>query len=215
MSTAENQTNTQRIVAPARNLLGSLRLPGDKSISHRYALLAAYAGGTTRLRNFSTGADCASSLGCAEDLGAIVTMPESGRYSDSRHWSTARCARRCAGLRQLRLNHAHAGWPSSPGSEAQFTLTGDASLSRRPMERRSQAALADGRRAGPHRRSRTHHRHRRQADGHRLYDARAQRTGEDRCTLRWTAGRQAPPRFVSRSAPAITANSLSGHSAQK
>ncbi|HZU44882.1 MAG TPA: hypothetical protein VE994_19540, partial [Terriglobales bacterium] len=38
---------------------GELRLPGDKSISHRYAMLAAIAEGSTRLSNFSTGADCA------------------------------------------------------------------------------------------------------------------------------------------------------------
>ena len=55
-------TVSERMIRPARNLIGSLRLPGDKSISHRYALLGALAEGTTRLRNFSTGADCASTL---------------------------------------------------------------------------------------------------------------------------------------------------------
>ncbi|MGZ4830185.1 MAG: 3-phosphoshikimate 1-carboxyvinyltransferase, partial [Candidatus Angelobacter sp.] len=48
------------IIRPAKNILGALRLPGDKSISHRYAMLASIAAGTTRLANFSTGADCAS-----------------------------------------------------------------------------------------------------------------------------------------------------------
>src|SRR5207237_1413420 len=48
------------IVRPARNIAGQVTLPGDKSISHRYAMLAAIADGTTRLENFSTGADCAS-----------------------------------------------------------------------------------------------------------------------------------------------------------
>src|ERR1700731_3963518 len=57
------------IVRPARNVTGTLRLPGDKSISHRYAMLAAIAEGTTRLENFSTGADCASTLGCLQMLG--------------------------------------------------------------------------------------------------------------------------------------------------
>ena len=46
-----------------------IRLPGDKSISHRYAMLAAIAEGTTRLENFSTGADCASTLNCLRTLG--------------------------------------------------------------------------------------------------------------------------------------------------
>ncbi|HMD20095.1 MAG TPA: hypothetical protein VKH40_07220, partial [Alloacidobacterium sp.] len=72
------ETKTERIVTPARNILGSLRLPGDKSISHRYALLSALAGGTTKLTNFSTGADCASSLGCAAALGATVTRRDDG-----------------------------------------------------------------------------------------------------------------------------------------
>ena len=63
---------TERLIAPARNILGSLRLPGDKSISHRYALLGGLAHGITRLSNFSTGADCASSLACVEALGAKI-----------------------------------------------------------------------------------------------------------------------------------------------
>ena len=60
------------VVRPAKGVAGSLRLPGDKSISHRYAMLAAIAEGTTRLENFSTGADCASTLGCLQALGADV-----------------------------------------------------------------------------------------------------------------------------------------------
>jgi 3-phosphoshikimate 1-carboxyvinyltransferase len=46
-----------------------VRLPGDKSISHRYAMLGGIAEGTTRLENFSTGADCSSTLGCLRTLG--------------------------------------------------------------------------------------------------------------------------------------------------
>ena len=61
------------VIKPARNVIGSIRLPGDKSISHRYAMLAALAEGTTRLRNFSSGADCASTLGCLRALGVPVT----------------------------------------------------------------------------------------------------------------------------------------------
>ena len=53
----------ERLIRPARNIYGSLRLPGDKSISHRYAMLAGFAEGVSRFTNFSTGADCASTLG--------------------------------------------------------------------------------------------------------------------------------------------------------
>ena len=57
------------IISPAKNISGSIRLPGDKSISHRYAMLAAIAEGTTRLENFSTGMDCTSTLNCLRALG--------------------------------------------------------------------------------------------------------------------------------------------------
>src|SRR5688500_664457 len=59
-------------VTPARALKGSIGLPGDKSISHRYGMLAAVAEGTSRIENYSTGADCASTLGCMAALGARV-----------------------------------------------------------------------------------------------------------------------------------------------
>ena len=61
-----------QIVSPARSFRGSLMLPGDKSISHRYAMLAGFAEGTSRLSNFSTGADPHSSLGCMAAMGAKV-----------------------------------------------------------------------------------------------------------------------------------------------
>src|SRR5271155_1344212 len=66
--------STTRVISPARSLRGSLALPGDKSISHRYAMLAGFAEGTSRLTNFSTGADPLSSLGCMEAMGAKVSV---------------------------------------------------------------------------------------------------------------------------------------------
>ena len=65
-----------QVIRPARNFQGSVTLPGDKSISHRYAMLAGIAEGTTRLSNFSTGADPHSSLGCMEALGATVVKKD-------------------------------------------------------------------------------------------------------------------------------------------
>ncbi len=62
----------QERVSPARRISGTLRLPGDKSISHRYAMLAAIADGDTHIRNYSTGADCQSTLGAVSALGAGV-----------------------------------------------------------------------------------------------------------------------------------------------
>src|SRR5947209_12481427 len=59
-------------IHPARSVSGDVQLPGDKSISHRYAMLAAIAEGTTKIDNYSTGADCQSTLGCMRALGATV-----------------------------------------------------------------------------------------------------------------------------------------------
>jgi 3-phosphoshikimate 1-carboxyvinyltransferase len=121
------------VIAPARNLLGSLRLPGDKSISHRYALLGGLASGTTRLENFSTGADPASSLGCVAALGATVerdgasvTIQGCGGHFQQAN-APLDCGNSGSTMRMLAGLLA-----SQPGS---FTLIGDSSLSRRPMER--------------------------------------------------------------------------------
>src|SRR5580658_4568272 len=62
----------QERISPAQRVAGTLRLPGDKSISHRYAMLASIAEGDSRIRNYSTGADCQSTLGAVEALGAGV-----------------------------------------------------------------------------------------------------------------------------------------------
>jgi len=59
-------------LTPARLLDGRLRLPGDKSISHRAALIAALAEGSSEILNFSTAADCASTLACLRELGVSI-----------------------------------------------------------------------------------------------------------------------------------------------
>jgi 3-phosphoshikimate 1-carboxyvinyltransferase len=60
------------IVQPASRFRGDVRPPGDKSISHRYALLAAIADGVSTIRGYSTGADCASTLNCLRGLGVGI-----------------------------------------------------------------------------------------------------------------------------------------------
>jgi 3-phosphoshikimate 1-carboxyvinyltransferase len=134
------EASTERIIAPARNILGSLRLPGDKSISHRYALLGGLAHGTTRLTNFSTGADCASSLACVEALGANVTRSAdavTGKIDSIEIEGVGGafhptdkpldCGNSGSTMRMLSGLLAP--------QQGSFTLIGDASLSRRPMER--------------------------------------------------------------------------------
>lgn len=62
----------QQIISPARAIEGIITLPGDKSISHRYGMLGAIAQGTTTISNYSTGADCQSTLACMAALGASI-----------------------------------------------------------------------------------------------------------------------------------------------
>src|SRR6201996_8278745 len=122
------------VIRPARNILGSLRVPGDKSISHRYAMLAALAAGRSRFENFAPGADCASTLSCVEALGCVVERDEQGAVTVDGlgpQLQTPPAALDCgnSGSTMRMLSGILAG--QSFSSE----LTGDASLSRRPMKR--------------------------------------------------------------------------------
>ena len=62
----------RQTIRPSGSLSGVVVLPGDKSISHRLAMIASLAEGTSKLLNYSTGADCHSTLKCVEDLGIEV-----------------------------------------------------------------------------------------------------------------------------------------------
>jgi 3-phosphoshikimate 1-carboxyvinyltransferase len=131
---AMSSTSTTQIVRPARTLQGSLTLPGDKSISHRYAMLAGIAEGTTSLSNFSTGADPHSSLACMQALGATVvhnpdkTIAITGTAgSFIQPAAPLDCGNSGSTMRMLSgliAPHPHI-----------FTLIGDHSLTLRPMER--------------------------------------------------------------------------------
>ncbi len=102
--------DSQVLVRPARNVRGSVQLPGDKSISHRYAMLAGIAEGPSRLENYSTGADCASTLICLRSLGVVVDEQERHRqhHRSEGARSVARSSRQRARLRQLGFDDAHA-----------------------------------------------------------------------------------------------------------
>jgi 3-phosphoshikimate 1-carboxyvinyltransferase len=124
----------QRLVRPARNVMGSLRLPGDKSISHRYAMLGAFAEGVSRFTNFSTGADCASTLACMQALGAKVEHTGPSEIEITGVGGRAQPA-----AEPLDCGNSGSTMRMLSGLLApqtgRFTLVGDASLSRRPMER--------------------------------------------------------------------------------
>jgi len=121
------------VIKPARNVVGSIRLPGDKSISHRYAMLAALADGTTHLRNFSTGADCASTLGCLRALGVKIARNDGELTIEgrSRNLSSPAAALDCANSGStMRMMSGILS-----GQQFASELIGDTSLSRRPMRR--------------------------------------------------------------------------------
>ena len=71
------------LVSPAAGVAGRVRVPGDKSISHRYALLAALADGDSLISGYSTGADCAATLGCLRGLGVTIDATVPGRIVPS------------------------------------------------------------------------------------------------------------------------------------
>jgi 3-phosphoshikimate 1-carboxyvinyltransferase len=124
----------ERIIRPARNIFGSLRLPGDKSISHLYAILGAFAEGTSRFTNFSTGADCASTLACMEALGAKTKRIDGQTVEITGVGGSVKPA-----AQPLDCGNSGSTMRMMSGLLApqagRFTLIGDASLSRRPMER--------------------------------------------------------------------------------
>ena len=121
------------VIRPARNVSGTIRLPGDKSISHRYAMLAAIAQGTSRFENFSTGADCASTLRCLASLGVrwqrqadAVEIQGLGPRLEAPE-TLLDCGNSGSTMRMLSGILA--------GQEFTSQLIGDRSLSRRPMAR--------------------------------------------------------------------------------
>jgi 3-phosphoshikimate 1-carboxyvinyltransferase len=122
------------IIRPAKRIRGRVEMPGDKSISHRAALIAAIASGTSRLKNFSTSEDCAATLRCLAALGVSISRDGKDVLIKG------------AGLQGLRepampLDCGNSGTTMRllagilAGQTFSSTLTGDASLGARPMQR--------------------------------------------------------------------------------
>ena len=126
------------IVAPASRVAGRIRVPGDKSISHRYAMLAALATGTSRFEGMSTGADTGATLSCLRQLGVAIRerTDDAGRVVEID-------GRGLGGFLAPAevLDAANSGTTLRllagvlAGHRFTATLTGDASLCRRPMQR--------------------------------------------------------------------------------
>jgi 3-phosphoshikimate 1-carboxyvinyltransferase len=131
------------IVRPSETFRGDFTLPGDKSVSHRLAILGALAEGETRIANFSAAADCESTLGCLSALGVEV------RHEDGE------VVVRGTGAEGLRpapgpLDAGNSGTTLRllagvlAGRPFRSVLTGDASLCLRPVERVARPLRAMG-----------------------------------------------------------------------
>ncbi len=125
-------------VSPARAIHGVITVPGDKSISHRYAMLTSLAGGASKIYNYSTGADCQSTLACMGALGIeheftteddrqVLTVHGKGVGGLTAPTGTLEAGNSGSTIRML--SGVLAGQPFTT------TLTGDESLVKRPMRR--------------------------------------------------------------------------------
>src|SRR5262249_44618537 len=133
-------------------LRGTIRVPGDKSLSHRALLFNALAEGTARIHGFLDGADCRATLAALramgvhiEESGEILTVYGAGRNGLTEPGNVLDCAN--SGTTTRLLLGILAGQPFYT------TITGDASLRRRPMGRvtdplRQMGARIDGREGG-------------------------------------------------------------------
>lgn len=119
-------------LSAAQQLKGRIRLPGDKSISHRAALIAAMASGSTEISNFSTAQDCFSTLACLKQLGVSIEIKDdivqfAGGEKLTASSEPLDCGNSGSTMRIL------AGVLA--GHDFMSELVGDHSLSARPMRR--------------------------------------------------------------------------------
>ena len=121
-------------IRSANYLSGTINLPGDKSISHRAALFAALAIGETRIENYATSEDCASTLNCLRNLGVPIKQENStvyikgvGKHGLTKPVKSLDCGNSGTTMRLL------AGILA--GQNFDSVLIGDESLSKRPMRR--------------------------------------------------------------------------------
>ncbi len=124
----------RKSISPAKSLGGIIRVPGDKSISHRYAMLAAIANGTSHIANYSSGADCQSTVGAVRALGISVTKSDSEVVIEGRGMQgltppsdTLDAGNSGSTIRMLSGILAAQPFDTS--------IAGDESLSKRPMDR--------------------------------------------------------------------------------
>ena len=125
---------TTKQIQPARSVSGAVMVPGDKSISHRYGMLASIAEGASKIANYSTGADCQSTLRCMQALGVPMEQQDGILLV---HGQGLNGLRPPAGPLDAGNSGSTIRLLSGILAAQAFTseIGGDESLSRRPMER--------------------------------------------------------------------------------
>lgn len=127
--------NLRFIVQPGGKLTGRIRVPGDKSISHRSIMLGSLAEGVTEVTGFLEGEDALATLKVFQAMGVNISGPNQGKVTIQ--------GVGMKGLKQPKdaLNMGNSGTSMRllsgivAGQDFTCTLTGDASLSKRPMKR--------------------------------------------------------------------------------
>jgi 3-phosphoshikimate 1-carboxyvinyltransferase len=124
----------KKTIVPGGRVDGVVELPGDKSVSHRYAILGALAEGRTEIANYASAADCRSTLECLRQLGVAIeskdrTVRIAGAGLDGLKQPRRALDAENSGSTIRMLAGVLAGQPFAS------TLTGDESLRRRPMRR--------------------------------------------------------------------------------
>jgi 3-phosphoshikimate 1-carboxyvinyltransferase len=124
----------KKTISPGGQIAGVVELPGDKSISHRYAIVAALAEGASEIRNYSPAADCASTLECFRRLGIAIDVNRElvrivGKGLDGLQAPRRAINAENSGSTIRMLSGVLAGQAFTS------TITGDSSLRRRPMRR--------------------------------------------------------------------------------
>jgi 3-phosphoshikimate 1-carboxyvinyltransferase len=124
----------KKTISPGGNLSGVVELPGDKSISHRYAILASLAAGTSEIRNYSSSADCLSTVECMRKLGIEIDITKEFVRVVGKGLDGLKAPKRA-------LDAGNSGSTIRllsgvlAGQNFTSTITGDKSLQRRPMRR--------------------------------------------------------------------------------
>jgi 3-phosphoshikimate 1-carboxyvinyltransferase len=131
---SERTVLSKQTIHPAKVVAGGVVPPGDKSISHRYAMLSGIAEGASELSNFALAADCHSTLACMKALGADVKVDKTsvrvtgrGLHGLKSSWRALDAGNSGTTIRLLSGILAGQGFTTK--------IAGDASLNKRPMKR--------------------------------------------------------------------------------